>query len=218
MIMPDYLNLYIYSDSLAFRRKNQSQDLRFVYPFILQGLIESRLGIRTNMVMRGNGGALIRTVHATLLRDTGYFGFSRETINISVLQCGIVDCAPQPFTYAMAPLIRLVPILGERLLEVLARHRRRLQSIWSYRAVSKHRFARDYTRLVETCRVAQLEPILVGMPLPTLGIESRSPGFRQSVASYNPLIQQAQPRPLLRHRSALMRHRATACCSRMATI
>lgn len=193
MTRPEYLNLYVYSDSLAFRRKQQSQDLQFLYPFVLKGLIESRLGIRTNLVMRGNGGALVRTVHATLLRDTGFFGFSAETINIAVLQCGVVDCAPQPFTYALAPMIRSVPIVGEKILAFLGEHRRTLQSFWSYRAVSKRRFVRHYANLLRTCRVAALEPIAVGMPLPTLGIEQRSPGFRQSVAAYNPLIQQSLP-------------------------
>lgn len=193
MNRPPFLNLYIYSDSLAFRRKQQSQDLAFVYSFVLKELIESRLGIRANLVMRGNGGALVRTVHKTLLRDTGYFGDSADVLNIAVLQCGVVDCAPQPFTYALAPLLRAVPYAGERVIAFLGKHRRALQSLWSYRAVTPQRFSRDYAQVIRTCRTAKLEPIAVGMPLPTAGIEHRSPGFRASVAAYNERIRAALP-------------------------
>ncbi len=193
MIQPPFLNLLVYSDSLAFRRPVQPQDLSFTYPFLLKELIESRLGIRTHLVMRGGGGATIATIRATLLRDTGYFGAGADALNIAVIQCGIVDCAPQPFTYALAPALRLVPRVGERVLATLVEHRAAIQSFWSYRVVSKRRFAKEYARLVRTCDISHIRPIAVGMPLPTEAVERRSPGFRSSVAEYNELIRRALP-------------------------
>jgi len=189
----EFLNLFVYSDSLAFRRTGQSHDLRFLYPFVLKDLIESRLGIRANLVLRGVAGATVPQLCATVIRDTGYYGGAADILNIAIIQGGIVDSARHPFTYKMAPLLRKIPVLGERVLGGLVKHRRRLQLIWSYSETSKPVFARTYARIVETCRRNAVRPIAVGMPLPTLAIESRSPGFRQSVTEYNALIRQALP-------------------------
>jgi hypothetical protein len=187
----EFLNVFVYSDSLAFRRPEQSQDLQFTYPFVLQRLIESRLGVRANLVMRGSPGATIVDVHAMLVRDTGYFGSDDQALNIAAIQCGIVDCAPRPFTYAFVPALRAVPFAGKRLLGVLVKNRPVIQQLGSYRAISKRRFANEYRALVETCAIAKMRPIAIGMPLPTDAIEQRSPGFTANVRAYNELIRQA---------------------------
>lgn len=189
----EFLNLFVYSDSLAFRRSDQPQDFRFLYPFALKELIESRLGVRANVVFRGAGAASVPHVCAMLVRDTGYIGGDVNTLNIAIFQCGVVDAAPQPFTYALAPALRLIPRVGEGILRRLVPYRRQLQTLWSYKPTSARRFVTEYARIVDTCRRFHLQPIAVGMPLPTLAIESRSPGFRQSVAEYNELIRRAIP-------------------------
>lgn len=189
----EFLNLFVYSDSLAFRRTGQSHDLSFLYPFVLKEMIESRLGLRANLVLRGVAGATVPQLCATVTRDTGYYGGAADVLNIAIVQGGIVDAARHPFTYKLAPLLRKIPVLGERVLGGLVKHRRRLQLIWSYSETSKPAFARTYARIVETCRRNAVRPIAVGMPLPTGAIETRSPGFRQSVAEYNDLIRQALP-------------------------
>lgn len=189
----EYLNLFVYSDSLAFRRVGQSNDLSFLYPFQLKALIETRLGLRVNLVLRGVAGARLPQLRATVIRDTGYYGGTEDALNIAVIQGGIVDSARHPFTYKLAPLLRTVPLLGERVLAGLVKHRRRLQLIWSYAETGKPTFVREYKRIIETCRRVSVRPIAVGMPLPTMAIESRSPGFRKSVTEYNALIRQALP-------------------------
>ena len=52
---------------------------------------------------------------------------------------------------------------------------------------------RQYARIVRTCHAAFIRPIAVGMPLPTLAIERRSPGFRRSTSLFNGLIRDALP-------------------------
>lgn len=193
MAVPEFLNLFIYSDSLAFRRHGQSQDIAFTYPFVLARLIESELGIRANLVLRGGGGAAVGDIGATLTRDTGYFGASADAINIAVIQCGIVDCAPRPITYKLAPVLRKVPIAGERVLGALVSRRRAIQARWSYRLTPPGAFAAEYRRIVQLCHASMLRPVAVGLPLPTLAIERRSPGFRSSASIYNDLIRQALP-------------------------
>lgn len=188
-----FINLYIYSDSLAFRRLEQPQDISFTYPFVLKGLIETRLGIRTNLLLRGGGGADIKCIKEILTKDSGYFGGDHKTLNIAILQVGIVDCAPQPITYLLAPTLRKIPIVGPKLLAKLAKHRRRLQALCSYTVTSRSRFQKEYTSIIRTCHDAKIRPIAVGLPLPLLAIEQRSPGFRRSASLYNQLIHDIIP-------------------------
>ncbi len=193
MQSPSFLNLFVYSDSLAFRREGQSHDLAFLYPFVLKEIIQQRLDVRVNLVLRGVAGATVPRMQATVVRDTGYYGGTDEALNIAVVQCGIVDCAPHPFTYAFAPALHAVPVLGERVITYLVRHRRRLQLTWSYREVSERKFSRAYAAIVRTCRRMHICPVAVGMPIPTPDIEYRSPGFSRSIVRYNELIRQALP-------------------------
>lgn len=188
-----FLNLFVYSDSLAFRRPGQPQDLSFTYPFVLKDLIETRLGVRVNLVPRGGGGASVTTIREVLVRDSGYFGGDASAMNIAAIQCGIVDCAPRPITYAVAPLLRRIPVLGPRLLSALIARRTGIQRLWSYTVTPRRRFSKEYARIVATCHASLIRPIAVGLPLPTLPIERRSPGFRRSASIYNGLIRDVLP-------------------------
>ena len=189
----DFINLYIYSDSLAFRRPGQPQDLSFTYPFLLKALTERHLGVRTNLIMRGGGGARVSDIGKTIKRDAGYFGGDATALNIAILQLGIVDCAPRPITYAVSPLLRILPIVGPRILAMFVRHRRGLQNIWSYAVTSQSAFKREYASIVYTCRSAQIRVLSIGLPLPPFPIEHRSPGFRRSASIYNTLIHDLVP-------------------------
>jgi hypothetical protein len=188
-----FVNLYVYSDSLAFRRLGQARDLSFTYPFVLKELVETRLGIRANLMLRGGGGATVTHIREVLVSDSGYSGGDNSTINIAIIQCGIVDCAPRPITYLAAPLLRRVPIVGMHILAALTSHRSGIQRMWSYTVTSKRRFAKEYARIIATCHNSFIRPIAVGLPLPTLTIERRSPGFRRSASIYNGLIRDALP-------------------------
>jgi lysophospholipase L1-like esterase len=188
-----FLNLFTYSDSLAFRRNGQPQDLGFTYPFRVKALIETEAGLRTNLVMRGGGGVRIAEMVETVRRDLGYFGGEPHALNIAVLQFGIVDCAPRPITYMLSPLLQRVPKVGPRILAELVKQRKGIQNAFSYRVTSQRAFRRDYARIVAAFRTAHIAPVAVGLPLPPASMEARSPGFRRSAAIYNALIREAAP-------------------------
>ncbi len=189
----EFLNLYVYSDSLAFRRNGQSQDLSFTYPFILKGLVETNLGVRANLVLRGGGGIDIKRVRETVRRDSGYFGGDDQAVNIAVLQFGIVDCAPRPITYLLSPLLNRLPVIGPRILAELVRHRTGLQNLCSYTVTSRRTFKKEYASIVNICHSVGMRTLSVGLPLPPLSIEHRSPGFRHNASLYNDFIRDVTP-------------------------
>lgn len=189
-----FINLYVYSDSLAFRRPGQPHDLSFTYPFVLHDLIESRLGYKTNLLLRGRGGGLtIESVKGIIKQDSGYLGGDGEALTVAILQFGIVDCAPRPITYAIVPFLRRLPIVGHKIIAALVEHRRGLQNLWSYKVTPERKFKREYSSIVYLCNSAHMRTLSVGLPLPPFVIEHRSPGFRRSASIYNELIREVVP-------------------------
>jgi lysophospholipase L1-like esterase len=93
----------------------------------------------------------------------------------------------------LVPLLRRIRFFGPRIIAILHKHRSRLQGLWSYALTPKKKFAREYAVIVQLSKVAMLEPIAVGMPLPPAAIEERSPGFCASVTAYNEAIRTALP-------------------------
>ncbi len=188
-----FINLLVYGDSVAFRRIDDPQDFAVTYPFKLKELIERELKVRVNLLLRGRGGADIRAIEAILVRDTGFLAGAPGSTTIAVLQFGIVDCAPRPFTYVLTPGLRLLPLIGQPVLSQLVQHRRGLQKLWSYTVTTKRDFWRRYTGIVNVCHGSGMKPVAVGMPLPPISMEQRSPGFRRSTALFNDIIRDVIP-------------------------
>lgn len=185
-----FMNLYIYNDSLAFRRPGQSENIAFTYPFLLKDMIEKRVGVRVNLLIRGIGGAGIKEIQKIMLRDSGYLVRVSPSSNVVVLHFGIVDCAPRPITFLLKPLLDRIPRLGLKMMGVLIRHRRWIQAICSYKKTPIKQFIRRYKAILRLCSRVGTSPLFTGMPLPPLLTESRSPGFRRSVAAYNQAIRE----------------------------
>lgn len=188
-----FINLFVYCDSIAFRRREQSQDVSFTYPFQLRELIEHRLNIKTNLLVRGRGTSDVQVIRRLVEKDCELHGGDARTLNIAVLQFGIVDCAPRPITYPIIVTLRRIPFLGPRIADYLVQHRRRLQRLCSYTLTSRRAFRRGYAAIVKTCYGAKMRPIAVGLPLPVSSIEYRSPGFGRNVVIYNQLIRDVIP-------------------------
>jgi hypothetical protein len=167
--------------------------MSFTYPFLIKELIETKLHIKANLFLRGGGGADIEFIKNALMRDSLYFGGDGKVISIVVLQFGIVDCAPRPITYLFLPILQRLPIVGSKILKVLSNYRTQIQNIWNYRFTPPKKFLKEYKSIVDICKTLKLLPISIGLPLPTISIDERSPGFRNSVGVYNELIKDIMP-------------------------
>lgn len=184
----EFLNLLVYSDSLAFRRPGDSADFGVTYPFLLQQSLSREFAVRANLMLRGGGGRRSAEIRRTFEHDASYFSGSGERSNVVIFQFGIVDCAPRPITYRVLPLLRRFPIVGNHVVSLLSDNRAAIQRTWSYTFTSPRSFEMEYTRIFQASRSANRLTLCVGMPLPPETIEGRSPGFRAKVLEYNALI------------------------------
>lgn len=193
MYKHNFLNLLVYSDSLAFRRPDQPQDVSFTYPFLLKKLIEEKFNISVNLIIRGAGGEDITYLKKIFSRDSGYFGGDETVLNVAVMQCGVVDCAPRPFTYIFFPIFRRIPFLGGKIELFLYKHRRIFQLIYSYSKISPKKFAQGYLSIKKISIISKIKIITVGVPIPPSKIEYRSPGFQKKIKDYNLIISTIVP-------------------------
>lgn len=182
--------LYFYTDSVAFPRL-RDQSLDQAWPFLLAETLRAETGVPVYPCMRGLGGGTITEISRVLMRDIGYFrGQGETTRSIVIFNIGVVDAAPQPFTYGLRKIAR-VPRLGPRvwnwLQAILQPHRALLQRIYAYRRTSPQRFSWCFERMVRLVTRAGMIAVSIDTPLTPLSLEQRSPGLRDSISEYNRL-------------------------------
>jgi hypothetical protein len=182
--------LYFYTDSVAFPRL-ESQALNETWPFLIREMLEAEYGVRTYPCPRGIGGATIAEIRRLFVRDRGYYrGQSESTLSFVIFNIGIVDAAPQPFTYFLR-VIESIPIVGPRawgaISKWLSPHRATLQKILSFRRTSTKSFQHIFNQLVRYARQSNMIPISLDTPLTPMLLETRSPGLRGSIVKYNNL-------------------------------
>lgn len=180
--------LYFYTDSVAFPRIDD-QALEQTWPFLLKDRLEVECGVRVYLCLRGQGGATIGEIRSIFLRDIGYFrGQGGDTISLVIFNTGVVDAAPQPFTFCLRKIAKL-PLIGPKLWRYVQKplipNRAILQKIWWYRQTMPGRFRYIFNHMVCQVKRLKMQAISIDTPLTPVAMEARSPGLRESIRQYN---------------------------------
>lgn len=186
--MRKIVHLYFYTDSVAFPRI-EDQALEQTWPFLLKDKLEAECDVRVYPCLRGQGGATVGEIRSIFLRDIGYFrGQGNDTVSIVIFNTGVVDAAPQPFTFCLRKIAK-IPFIGPRLWRYVQKplilNRAQLQRIWWYRRTAPWRFRKAYNHMIRQVIRLKMEVISIDTPLPPVSIEARSPGLRESIRQYN---------------------------------
>ncbi len=184
------VHLYFYTDSVAFPRI-EDQALEQTWPFLVKDRLEAEYGVRVYLCLRGLGGGTIGEIRSIFLRDIGYFrGQGGDTVSLVILNTGVVDASPQPFTYCLR-IIGRIPLIGPKLWHYvqvpLRPHRAILQRIWSYKRTSPTRFKYLFDHMVRQVGRLNMAAISIDTPLTPTPLEDRSPGLRTAIQQYNAL-------------------------------
>jgi len=186
--------LYFYTDSVGFpRMEGQSMDVS--WPYIIKDILIKKYGAKVYICHRGLGGASVSDINNIFKRDSGYFVGHDNPISFVILNVGIVDAAPRPFTYPLRKLTN-IPKIGKvfalLLRYVLKPHRKIFQQIYSYRLTPPKKFNRIFSWMVRRVIERGMIPISIDTPLTPLRIESVSPGLRDSIELYNKIKHESQ--------------------------
>lgn len=182
--------LYFYTDSVAFPRLH-GQSLDKTWPFLLAESLRHELSVPVYPCLRGLGGGAIGEIGKILTRDTGYFRAQEaDTGSIVIFNTGVVDAAPQPFTFVLrniASFPRFGPKVWSWVQARMYPHRALLQRLYFYRRTSPWRFSCLFDRMIRQVRRAGMIPVSIDTPLTPVSLEQRSPGLRDSIVLYNDL-------------------------------
>jgi len=186
------INLFIWGDSLCFRRPFQPDNYGFTYPFLIKKALQQKIGVDVNLMVRSLGGLTIIECCQLVKRDSGYLDFRNDTgvLNVAILQVGVVDCAPLPFTYPFMKIFEKIPYIGNQITGVLKKLRPTLQNIYSKPKTSKKIFLKNYSEILNLLGNRNFIIVGVGIPTPNNEIEQRSPGFQKSAKNYSTLIEE----------------------------
>jgi hypothetical protein len=188
----DPLVIRVYGDSLSLPRGPAGIDCQHTYAELLVREIAALFpSKRLSLYNRSRGGSTIHALYEHYLHDCSYFSASKD--QVLVIQCGIVDCAPRPVpAFMRAAISRLPGRVRAPITAFLHRERSRLlRGGFSWRLTSTRRFTHVLTAWL-THAASQFAIAYVINIAPTVAATARqSPGLRESIVSYNKLIEQA---------------------------
>ena len=174
--------IYIYSDSTALPR-DPAVRAEHTWPF--------KIGSEQDIVIvRGFGGATSNDLVAMMKRDSPYFGFrGKGNINdIVILAVGVVDAAPRPITYKLK-IVTNIPVVGTHIWNLIGRllHRYRptIQKYLHYKLISFTRFRSNLVKMQRIIQNPELQILVIGTPIPSQYVLSRSPHFEENVKRLN---------------------------------
>src|SRR5262249_18582347 len=146
---------------------------------------------RVHLYNRSRGGASIARLIEDYQMDAAYFG--QQSNDFLIIQCGVVDCAPRPLPTTLRALVsRLPKHLRSKVIRFLHDNRAFFVSKGpTWRVARPSSFMKAYQYWLERA-VKECDRIYCVNIAPTTDeIESRSPGFSESIELYNRLIEEA---------------------------
>jgi acyl-CoA thioesterase I len=182
----------IYGDSLGMPRSSERIGYLDTFGERLREQIEQGApSSRVSVYNRSRGGAPISTLFEDFKTDSFFFGTPGGTVLI--IQAGVVDCAPRPLSRFLRRGVALLPPSPQaRVIGFLHDHRAAiLRKGIAWRATSPRDFAAVYSEWLQVaCRTFEWV-YAVNIAPTNPAIETRSPGFGDSVVYYNSIIERA---------------------------
>jgi hypothetical protein len=180
------LLIRLYGDSLSLPR--HSDGIRFFDTYIellVLGLQISGLPRRVSVLNRAAGAATITSLHVGFLRDQECLG--RDAGGITIIQCGIVDCAPRPISPGVKSAIGRLPgpfrLPVVRLLHYARPTMLRAGLQWRYTELDDFRTQLDQWLLEAAGACERTYVINIAPTVPA--IDRHSPGLSESIVAYN---------------------------------
>jgi acyl-CoA thioesterase-1 len=177
-----------YADSLGLPRPG-IVGLNQRYIRLFEEWLRQKEGPGVFVIDRARGGATIDQLFGTYKEDEGYIAGEKD---ILVIHEGVCDCAPRPVSKSARRFISRLPgFIKSRIIAYLHNNRARLLKRGSVHfmvdKVTYRRILKEWLSLaVKSFKVIYI----INIADTNDTIELHSPGFRESIVSYNEIIRQ----------------------------
>jgi lysophospholipase L1-like esterase len=156
---------------------------------LLRAGLEARSpGSSVSVFNRSAGGFTAGDLARLHAQDVAYFG--RDMEGITVVHCGVVDCAPRPIPPQMRTRLAALPILLRwpvaKMLHLLRPLLLRVGLLW--RISTAEQFEHSMRTLLQALEREKAMICVVNITPALPGVEAHSPGFSDSIRAYNEIL------------------------------
>jgi lysophospholipase L1-like esterase len=183
----NFLGLFV-GDSLSVGYCAVGVELEDTYAYLME-MYWRRLNPAAYVQSVRRPGALLAQIYGAA-HDWLELNAATRKIDVCVIQCGVIDCAPRVVTHQMRTLISMLPKpFFKAIIGFLHNNRARLQKIgWSFRYTSPKKFERIYTNLVKLMSERSTRLYVVEIAPGKESVYTHSPGLKESILQYNAII------------------------------
>lgn len=183
----------VYGDSLLYPRESEGLGYGDLYQELLTDQIRAKWPEKkVTLITRSMPGYSISNIYKEAYsRDS--ICFNKESTDITIIHCGICDCAPRPISIPVKKIIgRLPPKLRESCIRFLHQNRAKiLNSGRVWRLTKPELFSEIITTWIKQAATEARFVYVINIA-PTLAeTNTHSPGLGESISFYNTLIKKA---------------------------
>lgn len=192
-MMDDRLLIRVYGDSLICPREGSELKYYDLYQELLAEEVQNRFpDKKVYLTTRSRPDtSIVNIYNDAFLRDSFYF--DKESTDITIIHCGICDCAPRPIPRRVRNIISRFPTkLRNACIHFLHSNRPRLLNAGYVWRLTKPELYLDILQEWINKAVTESRFVYIINIAPTIPeIETHSPGFGESILLYNSLIKKA---------------------------
>jgi lysophospholipase L1-like esterase len=179
----------IYGDSLSLPRPSDGLQPEQTYGELLRRALEVQApGAAISLFNRSRGGYGAGDLSRLYHQDVAYFG--REMDGLTVLQCGVVDCAPRPVPRGARDHISKLPTVLRwgvaKCLHVL--RPLLLRAGFSWRATSEDQFEQSMRTWLQALDREKAPTYVLNITPALPNVDRHSPGLLDSIRAYNEIL------------------------------
>lgn len=180
-----YLQVRLYSDSLGLPRGEEILNHQR-YISILKKYFEDS-GYIVDLIDRARANYNINDLYQWFTEDNKYFGSNAD---ITIIQEGIVDCAPRPIPKKIRNIVSKMPnCIRKSVINFLHNNRSQIQNLGiRYYYITPQVYYDKYMKFVKEASDNSKRVYLFNILPTTDDIEKHSPGLSKSIENYNKII------------------------------
>ena len=183
----------VYGDSLLYPRESEGLGYGDLYQELLADLIRDKWPEKKiTLITRGMPGYSISNIYKEAYsRDS--ICFNKDSTDITIIHCGICDCAPRPISMPVKKVIsRLPPKLRESCIHFLHQNRAKiLNAGHAWRLTKPEQFSRIMTTWIKQAAMEARFVYVINIAPTLAATNTHSPGLGESILLYNTLIKKA---------------------------
>ena len=188
LLMKKHINIRLYADSLGLPRLNFVTNEERYINLLCDWMLQNKKAEKVYLVDRSRPNNLIGNLYSYFKEDNSYF----DPADIIIIHEGVCDCAPRPVPDRIRNLISRMPDnFRKRIINSLHNNRAIMQKNgFKFFLTKPKSFYTIYKLWLKELEFTNTQVIIFSIAPTNSRTENHSPGFTQSINSYNVILKE----------------------------